>query len=387
MFMQISEVKTPTHKKEFTDVARLIYKNDKNWACMLDAELEAIFDKNENTCFRNGIATRWILKDNNKLIGRIAAFIDFGKAKTHEQPTGGIGFFECIDNQEAANLLFDTAKKWLLKNEMEAMDGPINFGENYMNWGLLVDGFMPQGYGIPYHHKFYKKLFENYGFNVYYQQLSYHLNPTDFPIERFSKITKWSEQRGGFSYKQLDFNQLDKFTNDFVIIFNKVWNSFKKDFTPIDKADIVKMFNQAKPIIDKRLIWFAYHNNAPVAMIAMFPDVNQILRKLNGKLNLLSMLKFAWFKWRKNMNRARVILIGVVPEYQKSGLEAGMITKISPVFFSGEYKEVEISWVGDFNNKMRKMAESINAKHVKTHNTYRYLFDREKEFKRYPMGV
>ncbi|MEN8120196.1 MAG: GNAT family N-acetyltransferase [Bacteroidota bacterium] len=386
--MKIIEVNSEKDKKAFFDTARSIYKNDKNWTCPLDIELDAIFDPVENTCFRNGEAIRWVLMDaKNNPIGRIAAFIDYNKVNTHEQPSGGVGFFECIDDQSTANLLFDTAKVWLQERKMEAMDGPINFGENYMNWGLLVEGFMHQGYGMQYHHAYYKKLFENYGFKLYFSQLSYHLDPKDFPIERFSKITEWSEKRGGFSYKQFEYTDIDKFVDDFIIIFSRVWQSFKKDYAPVDRKDILKMFNSAKPIIDKRLIWFAYHNDKPIAMIAMFPDVNQILKKMNGKLHFINKLKFAWLKWRKTMKRARVILIGVVPEFQKSGLEAGMITKLSHVFLSGEYTELEISWVGDFNNKMRKMAESINSKHVKTHATYRFMFDRNKEFKRYPMGV
>jgi hypothetical protein len=386
--MKIIEVYSAETKKAFFDVAKRIYKNDKNWTCPLDMEIESVFNPDENTCFRNGEAIRWILKDGTgKLIGRTAAFVDYNKAKANEQPTGGIGFFECIDKQQAANMLFDTAKNWLQQRGMEAMDGPINFGENYMNWGLLVDGFIHQAYGIQYHLPYYKNLFENYGFKVFYNQFGYHLNPMEFPIDRFSRITKWSEQRGGFSYKQFQFAEIDKFVDDFVVIFNQVWQSFKKDYSPLDRVDILKMFQNAKPIVDVRLVWFAYHHNKPIGMAVMFPDVNQVFKRLNGKLNFINMLRFAWLKWRKTINRTRVILLGVMPEFQKSGIEAGLIAKMYPPFESGDYKQIEISWVGDFNTKMRKMAESINAKHVVTHSTYRYLFDRKKEFKRYPMDT
>ncbi len=89
-----------------------------------------------------------------------------------EQPTGGCGFFECIDNQQAADLLFDTAKNWLKQQGMEAMDGPINFGENDMWWGLLVEGFSRPYYGMNYNPPYYKRLFEHYGFKVLYEQIS-----------------------------------------------------------------------------------------------------------------------------------------------------------------------------------------------------------------------
>lgn len=387
--MNIQVVNSRITKDLFYKVARLIYKNDKNWTCPLDIEIEAIFDPNKNTCFRNGEAIRWVLlNDKEQPIGRIAAFVDYNKSNIHEQPTGGIGFFECIKNQEAANMLFDTAKAWLKSKGMEAMDGPINFGENYMYWGLLVEGFMHQGYGMQYHKRYYKDLFETYGFKVFYNQFSYHLDPFEFPLARFNKIKEWTLKRGNFSYKQFDYKHIDKFVDDFIVIFNNVWKSFKKDYAPLDRKDIYKLFMNAKSIADLRLVWFAYHKNKPVAMMAMFPDVNQIFKRFDGKLNAINKLRFLWLKSIKTINRVRVLILGVAPEFQKSGLETGLIANTSDVFLKHkDYQEIEISWVGDFNNKMRAMIENIKAKHVKTHSTYRYLFDQNKEFKRYPMGV
>ena len=132
--MKIFEVVDKKAKKEFLDIARLIYKNDPNWVQLLDVQIEKIFDPKINVFFQNGEATRFVLKDDNgKLIGRIATFINRDKAFGFEQPTGGCGFFECINDKKAAFLLFDTAKEWLEKRKMKAMDGPINFGENERN--------------------------------------------------------------------------------------------------------------------------------------------------------------------------------------------------------------------------------------------------------------
>ena len=177
--MQLKKVDTPDTRKLFHQVPRLIYKDDKNWAAPFDVMVENTFNPAKNPSFKGGEAQRWVLLDGNgNLLGRIAAFVNYEKAKTYEQPTGGCGFFECLDNQEAANILFDAAREWLNVRGMEAMDGPVNFGENYINWGLLVDGFMPQGYGMPYNPPYYLKLFENYGFRLFFKQFSYHLDYT-----------------------------------------------------------------------------------------------------------------------------------------------------------------------------------------------------------------
>ena len=126
--MIITEVTDKATKKAFLDVARAIYKNDPVWVCPLDNDIEAVFDAAKNNFHQFGKATRWILRDDNgKLTGRIAAFINDKKAFNYEQPTGGVGFFECTDHQPAAFLLFDTAKKWLTENGMQAMDGPDQF--------------------------------------------------------------------------------------------------------------------------------------------------------------------------------------------------------------------------------------------------------------------
>ena len=151
----------PEQKKEFLQLPLKLYKNEKNWIRPLDADIESIFDRTKNPCFEYGDCIRWILQDDQgKTIGRVAAFYDNRKVNAdNDQPTGGIGFFECIDNQEAAFMLFDASKKWLQENNMEAMDGPINFGDRSRWWGLLVKGFTEPNYGMPYNFGYYQKVF------------------------------------------------------------------------------------------------------------------------------------------------------------------------------------------------------------------------------------
>ena len=149
----------------FLDTARIIYKNDKTWVCPLDKDIKAVFDPSKNSYFRHGIAERWVMTDEKgRLTGRIAAFIDYKLANSYDQPTGGIGFFECINDTNASALLFKTAEDWLSERGMEAMDGPINFGETDKYWGLLVGGFTHPSFDVPYNPPYYQDLFENYGF-------------------------------------------------------------------------------------------------------------------------------------------------------------------------------------------------------------------------------
>ena len=153
--MNLITVADKKTRNTFHRVAKELYRNDPYWVCPLDAEIDAIFDPTDNSLFQGGEAIRWILEDDKRnLIGRVAAFYNKDKAVKNEQPTGGMGFFECINDPRAAFLLFDQCKRWLQERGMEAMDGPITFGENMTYWGLLTEGFTLPAYGMPYNFQY-----------------------------------------------------------------------------------------------------------------------------------------------------------------------------------------------------------------------------------------
>jgi len=385
--MTILEVKNKHANKAFLDVPRIIYREDDSWVCPFDKEINSIFDPKKNVYFQHGEASRWLLYDDpGKLIGRVAAFIDRNSCDKHDQVTGGMGFFECIHNQEAANLLFDTAKEWLKSRGMEAMDGPVNFGETDKYWGLLVDGFTHPSYEIAYNHPYYQELFESYGFQTYFKQEGFHLDVTEPLPPRFERIAQRVASNPEYEFKHFQWDTADLFVQDFVTVFNEAWASFKENFEPLEVSYIKKTIKKAKAIIDEEFIWLAYSKGKPIAIYLMYPDVNLILKHLNGRLNLPAMLKFLYLKRKKTMTRARGVLMGVIPAYQSRGIEAGIILNLVRVFErKPHYTEIEFSWVGDFNPKMRKIFIGVGCKSVKHYITYRYLFDRDAEFKRYPI--
>jgi len=381
--LQLLEVHQGATAKEFSDAARVVYKDDSNWVCPLDNDIDAIFDAKQNVFYENGEAARWVLKsDDGKLIGRVAAFINRSKAFHYAQPTGGMGFFECVDDEAAAFALFEQSRLWLQQRGIHAMDGPINFGENDRYWGLLVEGFVAPGYGMTYNPPYYKKFFEDYGFKVYYEQVSNHLDLTKPFPERFWKIADWISKKPGYRFEHLDVKQLDKYVDDFLYVYNSAW-AFHENFTPMNRTDLLRSFTKAKPILDERLIWFAYVDNEPSAFLILVPDVNQILIHLNGKTSLLAKLKFLYYKRKKTITRGRIVIMGVIPKYQKAGIESGIFKHLDEVIKPlNQYKELELSWVGDFNPKMRALHESVGAVFGKRHYTYRKLFDDGLEFKR-----
>lgn len=385
--MNIIRVTDKKSRKKFLDSARQLYRNDPVWVCPLDKDIESIFDPKINPYYKHGEAERWVLEDDRRrVIGRVAAFIDHNLATTHDQPTGGMGFFECINDITAATVLFDTAKAWLTERGMEAMDGPVNFGETDKYWGLLVDGFTHPSFDVPYNHPYYKELFEAYGFQTYYNMEGFHLDITKPLSERFQKIAEWVAAKPGYSFSHFTWKDQERFTRDFAEVFNEAWASFKTHFEPLKAEYINEVLKKAKAIVDEEFIWLAYFEGKPVAIYLMFPDVNQIFKHLNGKMHLFNMIKFLWLKKRKTITRAKGLLMGVVPKFQNLGIESAFILHVRKAFEKKpHYNEVEFSWVADFNPKMRKIFISVGSVPAKNYTTFRYLFDRNKEFKRYPI--
>jgi hypothetical protein len=373
--MRIIEVNDKYSHQAFLDLPRTIYKNDPYWICPLDNDIDSIFDPAKNSYHQFGTCTRWILRAEGKnVIGRIAAFINEKKAYTFSQPTGGIGFFECTDNQPAADLLFDTAKKWLVSKGMGAMDGPINFGENDMWWGLLIDGYSKPYYGMNYNPPYYKRLFENYGFDIAYEQISNRIEISKPLPERFTKIANWVAKRPGYHFEYLRKNNFSKYASDFKEVYNDAWKDFG-NFTPMNDASIQESFEKMKPVMDEKLIWFAYVDGEPASFVVIIPDINELIDGLDGKLNLAGKLRFLWNKYTKKNKRMRAIIMGTKEKFRQLGLESAMFIKLKEyVLPLQQYKELELSWVGDFNSKMLSIHAATGATFSKKHATYRYIF-------------
>lgn len=377
--MQIIAVDDKATRQSFLNVVEKIYLDDKHFVRPLDVDIENIFNPNTNLFYSHGSAVRYILKnDKDDVIGRIAAFVNDKKAHGFDQPTGGLGFFECIDDNEAAFKLFDAGVKWLKTQGMEAADGPINFGENDNFWGLLVDGFTDPTYGMQYNPPYYQAFYEAYGFQNYFEQVTNRLDlKKPFP-ERFWKIAEWVGKKPNYTFVHFKWKQKDKFIRDMVEVYNDAWK-FHENFSPLNQDKVSAAFEKTRPILIEDVLWFAYHNDEPIGFILMYPDVNQIFKQFNGKFNLINKLRFLWLKRTNAMTRLRVVILGVKTKFQKSGIESGIFYHLrGPVFSKPWFNEMELSWVGDFNPKMRALQESMGAEFSKKHITYRFIFDPSK---------
>jgi hypothetical protein len=382
--MKIIVVDTELLSKAFKEMPLRIYKHDKNYIRPLNKDIDEVFDQRKNKFFRHGECERWLLQDENEhYIGRLAVFVN--KKYPQDQPTGGIGFFECDNNQDAANYLFDRAKDWLQARGMEAIDGPINFGERDRWWGLLVNGFDEPLYCMNYNPPYYQTLFEQYGFQPYFHQLCFGMDVTT-PLS--AKMLKWHDvyaNNPDFTVEHIKKDTIFKYAADFCTIYNKAWAKHGGGKT-MELKQAKLLFSKMKPVIDEKITWFVYYKNEPIGMWVNIPDLNQYFKHFNGKFGWLQKLHFLYLKMTGACKRFVGVVYGIVPEWQGKGTDAYMIVECGKVVQpTMRYEKYEMQWIGDFNPKMVNLASNLEAHEVRRLTTYRYLFDRSIEFKRHPI--
>ena len=284
-------------------------------------------------------------------------------------------------------MLFDNAKHWLLNEGVEAMDGPINFGERDKWWGLVTEGFHPPLYGMNYNLPYYLKLFEDYGFQLFYEQFCFAMK-LDKPLqdkiwERHMEVA----ENPAFSVQNLKKNNLEKYISDFTEVYNKAWAGHG-GMKQLAREQVAVIFKKMKPVMDEEIIWFAYHNNQPIGLFVNLPDLNQWFKKLDGKFGLMQKIYFLWLKQFQKNTKFNGLAFGVVPEFQGIGVDSFLIGEAYKSLQANKsnYTDYEMQWIGDFNPKMVNIATRLGDVFLSRKLiTMRYLFDRTKTFKRHPV--
>lgn len=386
--MRLTEVNDTATAKDFLEVNVLMNKGNANYVRPLDKEVHEVFDPATNKNYKYGETKRWVLRsDDGALIGRIAAFTNSKYINNGTSfPTGGAGFFDCINNQEAANILFNAAAEWLRSKGMDAMDGPINFGDRDKWWGLMVEGFeVAPIYGMSYNPPYYETLFEGYGFRNFYNQYYYAMAVNDPLPPRFAERHAKFKAKPGYAARHIDIRQLEKHAAEFATVYNAAWAQHG-EAKEITTEQVVKIFNKMKPVMDERLIWFAYYKEEPIAMWINIPDLNEYFRHFNGKLGLIQKLRLLWMKKTGACRIFTGVAFGVVPKYQALGIDTFMIQEGALLIQGkGWYDRYEMGWSGDWNPKMINIYKHLGGTQSRRMVTYRYMLNDAIPFERHPV--
>ena len=371
----IIEVKRPRDWKYFHRVPHQVYKNNPNYIFPLQKDVQDVFNPSVNKRFDQGEARCFVLLDNRRAVGRIATFIDHEHNKTQPYPIGGIGFFECINNEDYAFQLFEKAEQVLRERGVKAIDGPINFGERDRFWGLLVKGFdTPAIYQENYHPPHYQQWFEKFGFRPYEQILTFKGATGKLPFERLTAIAKRIKQRAPIKVRPFKFSELDDFAKDLTIIYNASFKQFPH-FHPIEAQQVAKLIKQAKAIIDPELVCLTYYDGHPSGFVLVYPDINPLLRHAKGKLNAWTIPIFLLKNKMQKTYTAKGLGFGVHPDFKSKGIFAILIDHLSTPRVLKNYPQMVLAGIRTQNHEIRSMYAKINVEIDRVHVHFRKMLD------------
>lgn len=378
--MYLKKVRNHKELKIFLQLPGLINENDPNWVKPLDNDILAVFDPAANKLIEHGDIEKWLLWDGKEAVGRIVAFINPETSFKENIAVGGIGFFDCFNDQKISTWLFEAAKAWLKAREMEAMDGPINFGRKDRWWGLLVENNMPPSYGMNYNQPYYANLFEAFEFHPYYFQYTYNINVANRNLNHSIENTL-------FQVKHFNSTQIEEFVLFFIEAYNNSWKH-KKRIQKLNYETALTFFKSIADFQKEEFIWIGFYNKVPVAYFILMPDLNQFINENNGKLTNRLKRKIGEQIAGKEGNKLLCLGLGMELKYREQGFDLALINKaLSYLKNNTSYSDIETSWIGDFSVSLINMMDSIGAVKIKTHITYRKLFDPSWEFQRAPIEV
>ena len=356
--------------RKFIDLPHDIYKGDDNYVPELFMEQKKLFDKKKNPFFSHSSAEFFLAYKDGLPVGRIAAirnnnYLDFQGTKE-----GFFGFFDCIDDQDVANALLNTACQWVKAQGLEKITGPENYTVNE-SCGILTEGFdRPPVIGMPYNKPYYRKLLEGFDMQTAMKLTAYQINSGEMARQavKGKNIFKYRLAKQGITirpFNMKDFNaEVDKFHKIYNDSFSENWG-----FVPLTLEEFRYQATGLKSVADPDLVLFAEKEKELIGFITTLPDYNQVFKQLKrGRL-----LPFGWLKIlraKKYIDRVRISIMGIKKEYRKSGVGAIFYARI---FEQAKRKKLfygEGSYVMENNEVMQKSIEFLGGNIYKRYRIY-----------------
>jgi len=369
--MQIIEVKNAADWNHFHLVSKLVYENDPHWIFPIESDIQDTFNPAKNLIYKNGTSAIFVLLNEHKLpVGRIAAFIDHQRNASLPYPIGGIGFFECLDNSDFANALFDCAESWLLEQGASAVDGPINFGERDKYWGLLDRGWYPPLFLENYQPRYYKKFFIQRGYLPFEQILTLRGETKDIPTERFKAFADRIRRTSQVVVEGFQFAHAARYANDFCEVYNASFKEFQH-FKPINPDLVLRFLQGAKHFIDPNLMCIVYFEGKPAGFCLLFPDFNPLLKPFKGKLNWINALLFLFKKRFTHTFFAKGMGFGVHPDYRTRGISAFLLEFMASERNKRIYPVMYLPTIRAHNKEIISIYDRMFVRVDRVHLTFR----------------
>lgn len=371
--MQLREVTTPNDWKIFHQVPHYIYQRDPHWIAPLEGDVETVFDKGKNANFKEGKARLWVLlNEQGQGIGRIAAFIDGKRNRQRDKKEGGIGFFECVNNDEAAKLLFDQAEGFLAEEGMDYVHAPINFGERDKFWGLLIKGWFPPLYHENYHPTYYQRFFEQRAYQFQEQIFTFGGKVDNIAYERLNQISDRIRQRYNVQSRNINIKDLRTEAAHIATVYNAAFSSMPH-FKPLEGEQVYRLLSQMKPVMDPYLTCICFADDKPVGFCALMPDINRSLKFAKGRLKWWKLPRFMYNLKTGQPKIVKGVAFGIHPDYQRRGVFSEMVDFLANVENQKNprtYESLGLATIRGGNYAMLKAASAaLNVYVEREHNS------------------
>ncbi|MBL4803204.1 MAG: hypothetical protein JKY45_15065 [Emcibacter sp.] len=371
----IKEVANKQELKQFVKLPWHLYKQDPNWVPPLIVERMEVLDEKKNPYFEHAEAKLWLAYKDGEIVGRISAQIDELVEKHHNEKIGHFGFFECINDQQVANKLMDTACQWLKSQGRTSLIGPFSLSINE-EAGMLIDGFdtppsLMMNHALPY----YKDLMEGYGMEKIKDLWAYYLR-IDKPVlpPTIQKLITRSMRDGKIKLRRINMKNYEEDLKTILDIFNDAWSNNWMAL-PFTEAELNKTVKDMKLLIREDFTFIAEYDGVPMAMMVTLPNLNEIIADLDGKILPLGIFKMLWrLKVRPNYKTVRVPLMGVRQEFQNTAAGGAMaFALIEECRIQAEKAgctHAELSWVLEENTRLSKMLETVGCWRYKNYRMF-----------------
>ena len=362
----ITEVKSYLQRRCFLHLPWLIYKGDTSWVPPLLLQVKAALNTKKNPFYRTAELRLFLARKDGRPAGRIAAIINHSHNCFHGEKVGFFGFFECINDAAMANALFDAAKRWLAGEGMTVFRGPVNPSTNH-DCGLLVEGYgMPPQVMMPYNPPYYADLMGACGLAKAKDLLAYKLTPQTF-TPSLHDLSARVARRERLEVRPINMKQFEREALLIRGIYNKAWER-NWGFVPVDDVEFDYLAAEMKQIIEPSLVLIGFAGGEPAAFSVTLPNINEALAKINGRL-----FPFGFFKLMSAMRKvksARNLLMGVIPQYRKLGLDLLMYKLTVDTTEKLGYDWGELSWILEDNADMRRLLGKVGAAQYKAYRIY-----------------
>lgn len=367
--VEVRAVASRSDLDQFIKLPWHIYEHDPNWVAPLIVEVRKVLDREHHPFHRHAQVEYFLARRGKKVVGRIAAIVNHQYNDFHGEKTGFFGLFESVDDEEVASALLAAAETWLRGEGMVRCLGPMNLSTNdeLFSPGILIDGFdtppaILMGHNLPY----YARLVERYGYHKTKDLLAYWMEANQTP-DRLVRSMARLQRNANVTIRPISVRDFDAEVARIKAIYNSAWER-NWGFVPMTDAEFDYMAKSLRPIIDPRFILIAESEGKPIGFAIELVDLNQPLKKVNGRLFPFGVFKFLYYK--RKITSIRVLTLGLVPEWRGRGIDSMMIVKLMEASQPSGLARGECSWILEDNLPMRNWLERTGAHVYKTYRVY-----------------